>query len=63
MAVELLKMCDGCGEWFHYYEGHGAQIKKRGYSTRYYCPRCIAKYNNPINERKVQNGHIKSKED
>lgn len=42
MAIELLKFCAGCGEYFHYYDGHGVQVKKRGYSARYYCPRCIA---------------------
>ena len=60
MAIELMKMCAGCGDWFYYYDGHGAMIKKRGYSTRCYCPRCIA--NTKYESEEKQNEHIKSKE-
>lgn len=43
MALEFMKMCDACGNWFPYYNGHGVEVKKRGYSARYYCPKCIDK--------------------
>ena len=61
MAVEFMKMCDACGEWFHFYDGHGVEVKKRGYSARHYCPRCVA--NTTYESEEKQNEHIKSKED
>ena len=60
MALEFMKMCDICGDWFPYYAGHGVEIKKRGYCARYYCPRCIAKSIKESEE--MQNEHNKSKE-
>lgn len=52
--------CTECGDFIDYDAGGAICVKRRGYSARYYCPRCIAKSNYESEEK--QNEHIKSKE-
>lgn len=44
MTKSKMVMCNNCTQWFCYNPENpwGIEVKRRGYSSRYYCGECIA---------------------